>query len=269
MRLYPPVWVIPRDAINDDRDRRLSHSCRIDDPAQPLPHAPASRLLGESRGVRPRSLSAGAVAGSPAPRLLSVRRRAAPVHGRRHGDDGDAADHGDGRAAIPDSPGARAIARRSSASSTCCRATACGRRFTAGIPPPRRRERSLQSCHRRSAPRWAAERKASSRLPLVSTRGPIVRSGLGLPRRRLTWLAVSGHATIGPRALPITHSPADSTRQRGTRFKLDRSAVKSLRQCLPRHWIRQTVANLNHDSDRSKPTRRRTHRCSAFSGRTN
>ena len=87
------------------RDWRLSHPGRIDDPAQPVPHPPPSRLLGESRGVRPRALSAGAIARSAPSCVFSVRRRAAAVHGRGHGHDGDDADHGDGRAAAPHSPG--------------------------------------------------------------------------------------------------------------------------------------------------------------------
>ena len=151
MRLYPPVWVIPRDAIDDDRDRRLPDSCRLHDPAQPLSHASSSRRLGEPRGVRSRPLRAGAVQGPSAPRVLPVRRRPAPVHGRRHGDDGDAADHGDGRAALPSARSSPDIAKRSSASSTCCRGTACARRCAASGRSPsstdcRRALRSRSAC---------------------------------------------------------------------------------------------------------------------------
>ena len=121
-----------------------SDSCRVDNPAQPLPHPSASRLLGKPGSVRSRSVPAGAIEGPAAACLFPLRRRTAPVHGRRHGHDGDAAHHRHGGADAPDSSGvvpsrgARVHPRHDSAQSRAGHAAPASRRCRSRLTLPRR-----------------------------------------------------------------------------------------------------------------------------------
>ena len=113
MRLYPPAWIIGRRAIDDyplggyvvagALARRLS------------PYLTAARraLLSGSGALRSRSLDAGVQGGAAAVRLLSLRRRAAPVHRRVVRVDGARARRERDRAAVAAAPRARLFPFRS------------------------------------------------------------------------------------------------------------------------------------------------------------
>ncbi|SCE60062.1 Cytochrome P450 [Streptomyces sp. DfronAA-171] len=188
MRLYPPVWILPRQAQADDEIGGLRRPGRGRRPGLPVHAAPSPPLLGGAGAVPPRAVPAGCPGRPPPVRAHPLRGGAAGLRGEQPGAHGGGLHGG---AALPraapgegaGSPGGGAADALAGHEGRAARdgppraVTACGGAAGPAAPPRHPAARTMSVSNAFDRTRCRATRMGGSRTRISRSRNAVGLTG--------------------------------------------------------------------------------------------